>query len=198
MTSAAPAKKPYRKAPPEHRELRLETPVSRLEQQEPLTDAERMQLLQQENEELRRRLASATRRTEALERELEIGQDCLELELGQSREELDKFKDKFRRLQNSYTASQRTNQELEDKLHALIKKAEMDRKTLDWEIVELTNKLLDARNTINKLEELNVCPIPGRPGSGLFPWVGWALSGSMSPGAVPVGLQPGCAASQVQ
>ncbi|XP_040839371.1 tight junction-associated protein 1 isoform X1 [Ochotona curzoniae] len=154
MTSAAPAKKPYRKAPPEHRELRLDIPGSRLEQ-EPLTDAERMKLLQQENEELRRRLASATRRTEALERELEIGQDCLELELGQSREELDKFKDKFRRLQNSYTASQRTNQELEDKLHALIKKAEMDRKTLDWEIVELTNKLLDAKNTINKLEELN-------------------------------------------
>uniref|UniRef100_A0A8C7AZ78 Tight junction associated protein 1 n=1 Tax=Neovison vison TaxID=452646 RepID=A0A8C7AZ78_NEOVI len=156
MTSAAPAKKPYRKAPPEHRELRLDSPGSQLEQEEPLTDAERMKLLQQENEELRRRLASATRRTEALERELEIGQDCLELELGQSREELDKFKDKFRRLQNSYTASQRTNQELEDKLHTLIKKAEMDRKTLDWEIVELTNKLLDAKNTINKLEELNL------------------------------------------
>nr|XP_020012801.1 tight junction-associated protein 1 isoform X1 [Castor canadensis]XP_020012803.1 tight junction-associated protein 1 isoform X1 [Castor canadensis] len=165
MTSVAPAKKPYRKAPPEHRELRLEIPASRLEQEESLTDAERMKLLQKENEELRRRLASATRRTEALERELEIGQDCLELELGQSREELDKFKDKFRRLQNSYTASQRTNQELEDKLHTLaslshswifaIKKAEMDRKTLDWEIVELTNKLLDAKNTINKLEELN-------------------------------------------
>ncbi|XP_057607821.1 tight junction-associated protein 1 isoform X2 [Chionomys nivalis] len=155
MTSATPAKKPYRKAPPEHRELRLEIPVSQVEQEEALTDTERMKLLQQENEELRRRLASATRRTEALERELEIGQDCLELELGQSREELDKFKDKFRRLQNSYTASQRTNQELEDKLHTLIKKAEMDRKTLDWEIVELTNKLLDAKNTINKLEELN-------------------------------------------
>uniref|UniRef100_A0A8C0KEW9 Tight junction-associated protein 1-like n=1 Tax=Canis lupus dingo TaxID=286419 RepID=A0A8C0KEW9_CANLU len=163
MTSAASAKKPYRKAPPEHRELRLEVPGSRLEQEvrRPLLLP---WLLQQENEELRRRLASATRRTEALERELEIGQDCLELELGQSREELDKFKDKFRRLQNSYTASQRTNQELEDKLHTLvicqgwgaIKKAEMDRKTLDWEIVELTNKLLDAKNTINKLEELNV------------------------------------------
>nr|KAF6369128.1 hypothetical protein mMyoMyo1_010533 [Myotis myotis] len=122
MTSATPAKKPYRKAPPEHREMRLEAPGSQLEQQESLTDAdtERMKLLQQENEELRRRLALATRRTEALERELEIGQDCLELELGQSREELDKFKDKFRRLQNSYTASQRTNQELEDKLHTLV------------------------------------------------------------------------------
>lgn len=100
MTSAAPAKKPYRKAPPEHRELRLDVPGARLEQEEPLTDAERMKLLQQENEELRRRLASATRRTEALERELEIGQDSLELELGQSREELDKFKDKFRRCGN--------------------------------------------------------------------------------------------------
>lgn len=35
MTSAAPApaKKPYRKAPPEHRELRLEIPGSRLEQE---------------------------------------------------------------------------------------------------------------------------------------------------------------------
>lgn len=33
MTSAAPAKKPYRKAPPEHRELRLDVPGSQLEQQ---------------------------------------------------------------------------------------------------------------------------------------------------------------------
>lgn len=59
-----------------------------------------------------------------------------------------------------------------------IKKAEMDRKTLDWEIVELTNKLLDAKNTINKLEELNVCapPGPSSPGAGsgpaLFPRAG--------------------------
>ncbi|KFQ17852.1 Tight junction-associated protein 1, partial [Merops nubicus] len=132
---------------------------------EPLTDAERMKLLQHENEELRRRLTYVTNKMEAMERELESGQDYLEMELGQNREELEKFKDKFRRLQNSYTASQRTNQDLEEKLHALaslsqswifaIKKAEMDRKTLDWEIVELTNKLLDAKTTINKLEELN-------------------------------------------
>ncbi|KAM4680268.1 tight junction-associated protein 1 isoform 2-T4 [Amazona ochrocephala] len=123
---------------------------------EPLTDAERMKLLQHENEELRRRLTYVTNKMEAMERELESGQDYLEMELGQNREELEKFKDKFRRLQNSYTASQRTNQDLEEKLHALIKKAEMDRKTLDWEIVELTNKLLDAKTTINKLEELNL------------------------------------------
>ncbi|KAI6071751.1 Tight junction-associated protein 1 isoform X2 [Aix galericulata] len=164
MSSTAPSKKPYRKAPPQHREVRHEVPIIRDEQdgvilaeqsQEPLTDAERMKLLQHENEELRRRLTYVTNKMEAMERELESGQDYLEMELGQNREELEKFKDKFRRLQNSYTASQRTNQDLEEKLHALIKKAEMDRKTLDWEIVELTNKLLDAKTTINKLEELN-------------------------------------------
>ncbi|XP_074845830.1 tight junction-associated protein 1 isoform X1 [Carettochelys insculpta] len=174
MTSTAPSKKPYRKAPPQHREIRHDLPTLRDDQdgvllaehsQEPLTDAERMKLLQHENEELRRRLAYVTTKMEAMERELESGQDYLELELGQNREELEKFKDKFRRLQNSYTASQRTNQDLEEKLHALasisqswifaIKKAEVDRKTLDWEIVELTNKLLDAKTTINKLEELN-------------------------------------------
>ncbi|NXJ16940.1 TJAP1 protein, partial [Odontophorus gujanensis] len=165
MSSTAPTKKPYRKAPPQHREIRHEVPIIRDDQDgEPLTDAERMKLLQHENEELRRRLMYVTNKMEAMERELESGQDYLEMELGQNREELEKFKDKFRRLQNSYTASQRTNQDLEEKLHALvsalsyteeIKKAEMDRKTLDWEIVELTNKLLDAKTTINKLEELN-------------------------------------------
>lgn len=73
----------------------------------------------------------------------------------------------------------------------------MDRKTLDWEIVELTNKLLDARNTINKLEELNVCCRP-QPSYALSPWAGRALSSCLSPGAVPAGLQLGRAASQVQ
>ncbi|NXP58884.1 TJAP1 protein, partial [Chloropsis cyanopogon] len=166
MSSTAPSKKPYRKAPPQHREIRHEVPIIRDDQDGwYLVPGSCSRLLQHENEELRRRLTYVTNKMEAMERELESGQDYLEMELGQNREELEKFKDKFRRLQNSYTASQRTNQDLEEKLHALaslsqswifaIKKAEMDRKTLDWEIVELTNKLLDAKTTINKLEELN-------------------------------------------
>ncbi|NXS75134.1 TJAP1 protein, partial [Pandion haliaetus] len=167
MSSTAPSKKPYRKAPPQHREIRHEVPIIR-DDQDGVILAEQSQVTacRHENEELRRRLMYVTNKMEAMERELESGQDYLEMELGQNREELEKFKDKFRRLQNSYTASQRTNQDLEEKLHALvstllshygeeIKKAEMDRKTLDWEIVELTNKLLDAKTTINKLEELN-------------------------------------------
>lgn len=57
-------------------------------------------LLQHENEELRRRLTYVTNKMEAMERELESGQDYLEMELGQNREELEKFKDKFRRYEN--------------------------------------------------------------------------------------------------
>ncbi|XP_061645676.1 tight junction-associated protein 1 isoform X5 [Phyllopteryx taeniolatus] len=59
------------------------------------------------------------------------------------------------RLQNSYTASQRANQDLEEKLHALLRTVERDKKTMDQEMVELTNKLLEAKNTIDRLEELN-------------------------------------------
>ncbi|XP_071995916.1 tight junction-associated protein 1 isoform X2 [Engystomops pustulosus] len=122
---------------------------------DPVTEADRILFLQHQNDELRRRLAYATTKMEAMEHEVDAGRHYLEVELSRNREELEKLKDKFRRLQNSYTASQRTNQDLEEKLHTLIKKAEIDRKTLDWEIVELTNKLLDAKTNINKLEELN-------------------------------------------
>lgn len=38
---------------------------------------------------------------EAMEKELESGQEYLEMELGQNREELEKFKDKFRRYGHS-------------------------------------------------------------------------------------------------
>ncbi|XP_068088671.1 tight junction-associated protein 1 isoform X2 [Hyperolius riggenbachi] len=161
MASTGPAKKPYRKAPPQHRESRHDPPVTRGEDtseqpsKDPVAEADRIHFLQLQNDELRRRLAYATTKMEAMEHELDAGRHYLEVELSHNREELDKLKDKFRRLQNSYTASQRTNQDLEEKLHTLIKKAEMERKTLDWEIVELTNKLLDAKTTINKLEELN-------------------------------------------
>ncbi|XP_077138024.1 tight junction-associated protein 1 isoform X2 [Ranitomeya variabilis] len=161
MSSTAPIKKPYRKAPPQHREVRHEPPGAReevmeqLSSQEAVTEADRIHFLQHQNDELRRRLAYATTKMEAMEHEVDAGRHYLEVELSRNREELEKLKDKFRRLQNSYTASQRTNQDLEEKLHTLIKKAEMDRKTLDWEIVELTNKLLDAKTTVNKLEELN-------------------------------------------
>lgn len=71
-------------------------------------------LLQHENEELRRRLTYVTNKMEAMERELESGQDYLEMELGQNREELEKFKDKFRRYGKEKQTKKRT--ELEQSL----------------------------------------------------------------------------------
>ncbi|XP_067834104.1 tight junction-associated protein 1-like [Heptranchias perlo] len=165
MSNTPTSRKPYRKAPPQHRENRHEPPVFRDEldgttlasepSQEPLSDGDRIKQLQQQNEELCRRLTHSTHKLEIMETDFESSRHYLEAELSHAREEMDKLRDKFRRLQNSYTASQRANQELEDKLHALIKKAELDKKTLDWEIVELTNKLLDSKTAIDKLEELN-------------------------------------------
>ncbi|XP_069744021.1 tight junction-associated protein 1 [Narcine bancroftii] len=165
MSNTPSTRKPYRKAPPQHRESRSEPPIFRNEldgtavpteqSQDQLTDGDRIRQLQRQNEELLRKLTHSTKRLEMMEADFESSRHYLEAELNHAREEVDKLKDKFRRLQNSYTASQRTNQELEDKLHALIKKAELEKNTLDWEIVELTNKLLDSKTAINKLEELN-------------------------------------------
>ncbi|KAK2824744.1 hypothetical protein Q5P01_021919 [Channa striata] len=164
MTSAPPARKPYRKAPPQHRETRNALPADSPPpppvpqpdiNQEALTDADRIRILQQQNEDLRRRLSLSTHRMEAMEAEFDGSRHYMEAELSRTRDDLDKMRDKFRRLQNSYTASQRANQDLEEKLHALLRKVERDKKTMDQEIVELTNKLLEAKNTINKLEELN-------------------------------------------
>lgn len=162
MTSAAPARKPYRKAPPQHRESRhglaVATPPPAPQHditQEVLSDSERIRILQQQNEDLQRRLSLSTHKMDAMEAEFDGNRHYMEAELSRTRDDLDKMRDKFRRLQNSYTASQRANQDLEEKLHALLRKVERDKKTMDQEIVELTNKLLDAKNTIDHLEELN-------------------------------------------
>ncbi|XP_024152864.1 tight junction-associated protein 1 [Oryzias melastigma] len=161
MSSATPARKPYRKAPPQHRETRHAPPSTPPPPPQPdigqevLSDADRIRILQQQNEDLRRRLSLSTQKMEAMEAEFDSGRHYMEAELSRTRDDLDKMRDKFRRLQNSYTASQRANQDLEEKLHALLRKVERDKKTMDQEIVELTNKLLDAKNTIDRLEELN-------------------------------------------
>ncbi|KAI4879898.1 hypothetical protein NFI96_016060 [Prochilodus magdalenae] len=122
---------------------------------ESLSDADKIKILQQQNEDLRRRLNQTTHKMEAMETEFETSRHYMQAEMGRTRDDLEKMRDKFRRLQNSYTASQRANQDLEEKLHALLRKVERDKKTMDQEIVELTNKLVDAKNTIDKLEELN-------------------------------------------
>ncbi|XP_035387300.1 tight junction-associated protein 1 [Electrophorus electricus] len=174
MASATQARKPYRKAPPQHRETRHSLPAFREDlsrsppgsgnppappqpdpSQDSLSDADKIKVLQQQNEDLRRCLTHTTHTMETMETEFENTRHYMQGEMSRTRDDLEKMRDKFRRLQNSYTASQRANQDLEEKLHALLCKVERDKKTMDQEIVELTNRLVDAKNTIDKLEELN-------------------------------------------
>uniref|UniRef100_A0A4W4FR56 Tight junction-associated protein 1 domain-containing protein n=1 Tax=Electrophorus electricus TaxID=8005 RepID=A0A4W4FR56_ELEEL len=159
MASATQARKPYRKAPPQHRETRHSLPAFRedLSRSPPGSGNPPAppQVLQQQNEDLRRCLTHTTHTMETMETEFENTRHYMQGEMSRTRDDLEKMRDKFRRLQNSYTASQRANQDLEEKLHALLCKVERDKKTMDQEIVELTNRLVDAKNTIDKLEELN-------------------------------------------
>uniref|UniRef100_A0A4W4FQ21 Tight junction-associated protein 1 domain-containing protein n=1 Tax=Electrophorus electricus TaxID=8005 RepID=A0A4W4FQ21_ELEEL len=167
MASATQARKPYRKAPPQHRETRHSLPAFRedLSRSPPGSGNPPAppQVLQQQNEDLRRCLTHTTHTMETMETEFENTRHYMQGEMSRTRDDLEKMRDKFRRLQNSYTASQRANQDLEEKLHALVTfhlfnflcKVERDKKTMDQEIVELTNRLVDAKNTIDKLEELN-------------------------------------------
>ncbi|CDQ86983.1 unnamed protein product [Oncorhynchus mykiss] len=117
MTSATPARKPYRKAPPQHRESRNNLP-SFLEDlsgstppalantagpnppdpcQDSLSDADRIKILQQQNEELRRRLSHTTHKMEAMETEFETSRHYMQGEMGRTRDDLEKMRDKFRR-----------------------------------------------------------------------------------------------------
>ncbi|MEQ2267800.1 hypothetical protein XENORESO_010617 [Xenotaenia resolanae] len=104
MASTTPARKPYRKAPPQHRETRhsLTTasppPAMQPEfSQEALSDSDRIRILQQQNEDLRHRLSLSTHKMEAMEAEFEGSRHYMEAELSRTRDDLDKMRDKFRR-----------------------------------------------------------------------------------------------------
>lgn len=63
----------------------------------PLTSPPLPRILQQQNEELQRRLSLSNHRIEALEAEFDGSRHYMEAELGRTRDDLDKMRDKFRR-----------------------------------------------------------------------------------------------------
>lgn len=54
-------------------------------------------ILQQQNEDLRRRLSLSTHKMEAMEAEFDGNRHYMEAELSRTRDDLDKMRDKFRR-----------------------------------------------------------------------------------------------------
>ncbi|XP_061650939.1 brain-enriched guanylate kinase-associated protein isoform X3 [Phyllopteryx taeniolatus] len=106
-------------------------------------------------EDLRKRLSYTMHKLEMVESEFDSTRQYLETELRRAQEELEKFTEKLRRIQNSYAALQRINQDLEDKMHGTSQHHEEEKRALSREIIVLNNHLMEAKLTINKLKEDN-------------------------------------------
>ncbi|XP_071752960.1 brain-enriched guanylate kinase-associated protein [Centroberyx gerrardi] len=106
-------------------------------------------------DDLRKRLSYTTHKLEMVETEFDSTRQYLETELRRAQEELEKFTEKLRRIQSSYAALQRINQDLEDKMHRTSQHHEEEKRALSREIIVLNNHLMEAKITIDKLREDN-------------------------------------------
>ncbi|XP_048840846.1 brain-enriched guanylate kinase-associated protein-like [Brienomyrus brachyistius] len=111
--------------------------------------------LQEQKEDLRKRLSYTSHKLDRLETEFDSTRQYLETELRRAQEELEKFIDKLRRIQSSYAALQRINQDLEDKIQRTSQHHDEEKRVLSREIVILNNHLMEAKMTIQKLREDN-------------------------------------------
>ncbi|KAK6306951.1 hypothetical protein J4Q44_G00220990 [Coregonus suidteri] len=111
--------------------------------------------LHDHKDDLRKRLSYTTHKLEMVESEFDSTRQYLETELRRAQEELEKFTDKLRRIQSSYAAQQRINQDLEDKVHRTSQHHEDEKRVLSREIIVLNNHLMEAKITIEKLREDN-------------------------------------------
>uniref|UniRef100_A0A8C7LZM7 Brain-enriched guanylate kinase-associated protein n=2 Tax=Oncorhynchus kisutch TaxID=8019 RepID=A0A8C7LZM7_ONCKI len=102
-------------------------------------------------DDFHKRLSYTTHKLEMVESEFDSTRQYLETELRRAQEELEKFTDKLRRIQSSYAAQQRINQDLEDKVHRTSQHHEDEKRALSREIITLNNHLLEAKITIEKL-----------------------------------------------
>ncbi|XP_049612398.1 brain-enriched guanylate kinase-associated protein isoform X5 [Syngnathus scovelli] len=108
--------------------------------------------LLEQKEDLRKRLSYTTHKLELLQNEFDATRQYLETELRRAQEELDKFTDKLRRIQSSYSALQRINQDLEEKIHRDSQHHDDEKRALSREIIVLNNHLMEAKLTIDKLQ----------------------------------------------
>ncbi|XP_078796716.1 brain-enriched guanylate kinase-associated protein isoform X2 [Oryzias latipes] len=111
--------------------------------------------LHDHKDDIRKRLSHTTQKLEMVETEFDSTRQYLETELRRAQEELEKFTEKLRRIQSSYAAIQRINQDLEEKMCRASQHHEEEKRALSREIIVLNNHLMEAKITINKLREDN-------------------------------------------
>ncbi|XP_017214552.1 uncharacterized protein si:ch211-276i12.4 isoform X2 [Danio rerio] len=107
--------------------------------------ADRVQLLEEYNKELHENLLQMVACIENMETELQ----CTKMELIS-------LKEKYKRLQESYSVSQQANGVLEQKLKSSVDSLGSERTVLTQRIVDLTKQLDSAQKTIGSLENINI------------------------------------------
>ncbi|XP_052006151.1 uncharacterized protein LOC127660109 [Xyrauchen texanus] len=112
---------------------------------DPVSAVNKVHLLEHYNKELHENLLQTVACIENMETELQ----CAKAELAN-------FKEKYRRLQESYSVSQQTNSVLEQKLKSMVDSLDSERKFIMQRVVDLTKQLETAEKTINSLESINV------------------------------------------
>ncbi|XP_038643445.1 tight junction-associated protein 1-like [Scyliorhinus canicula] len=83
-------------------------------------DSQRLQFLQEENEDLQRRLARATYRMERVDSDFKASHEHLETQLRKAQAELEELKAKFHRLQENYSRAEQVNTLMEENLYAIL------------------------------------------------------------------------------
>ncbi|XP_026112367.1 uncharacterized protein LOC113091134 [Carassius auratus] len=106
---------------------------------------DRVQMLEENNKELHENLLQTVACIENMEAELQC-----------TKTELVSFKEKYRRLQESYSVSQQANSVLEQKLESAVDSLDSERKFLMQRVADVTKQLEIAQKTINSLENVNV------------------------------------------
>nr|XP_055028510.1 LOW QUALITY PROTEIN: brain-enriched guanylate kinase-associated protein [Misgurnus anguillicaudatus] len=111
---------------------------------------------QEQTDDLRRCLNYTTHKLHLLENEFDSTRQYLETELRRAQREFKKSTEKLHRIHSGYTAVQRINQELQDKILRMTKLHEEEIRSLSREILVLNNQLIDAKITVQKLQEQNL------------------------------------------
>uniref|UniRef100_UPI00358F424F tight junction-associated protein 1-like n=1 Tax=Myxine glutinosa TaxID=7769 RepID=UPI00358F424F len=153
--------KPYRRAPPEHREKRISshrtcTVLEHVESDEDdIPDAERIRYLREQRRELYDLVRCGEKRLQEVQDELAMVQARMEKGLRTSRHEAHLLNEELHGLQCNYTTVLRHNEELDEKLVNTVNNFDVERQTMNEEIVGLTERLVEAQTTIDRLEEEN-------------------------------------------
>lgn len=111
--------------------------------------------LHHEIEELQAKVRDCNNRMGIMEREYTESREYSDSEIAKLQDELIKIRDRYDRIFESHKKMQRVNHDLEDNILKLVTKYENEKKSLQKDVINLNNQVLDSKIAICDLEEEN-------------------------------------------